>query len=545
MRREFAPGAKVFVAAHEGSGEQSAPDAVHKDASREGVLRMHQPAGEIEPGGWATRGRRERREHRGGRRGDWFARPEEVSLQQHMGGAGGRRLGQCRDHRLVIGRERGGEVDFFGIVEEGEQAVVLVKGEGVVLVRVALGTPHGESQPDGGGGVDPIDHGGDPELLGIDAPLFVREGLSMKARRRPLGECRVGQQVARQLFQRELIEGEVVVQGGDHPVAIPPGPGPGTIFFVSIAVGIAGLVEPVPGPALAKVGRCQQFFDVQFVGVGSGVGDQGGDPVGVGRQAGQIEGDTAGQRGEGGGLSGSELGRLQLGEDEPIDQVTGPRGLADLRRNRPEHRLEGPVAGGAGGGGGDRPGPPLRPLVDPGAEQGDLFHWQRISLGGHQDVGVESADVFHKETLGGLPGLERLARVSTPQGVSFTVEPEPGDLLLGPVTRQAMPGEQRADFAVKVDRARECRGKLPLLRRQPFNRAQHGDAEADHSDPAPQATWVCVAAERVGSEHAVRGCSWNARRVAARHLARGGETAGRQESVCGERHAKTPGKQRT
>jgi hypothetical protein len=86
---------------------------------------------------------------------------------------------------------------------------------------------------------------------------------------------------------------------------------------------------------------------------------------------------------------------------------------------------------------------------------------------------------------------------------------------------------------------------LPLLRGQPFNRAQHGDAEADHSDPAPQATCCRVATERVGSEHAVRGCSWKARRVAALHRARGEGTAGRQEPVCGEHHAKTPGKQRT
>ena len=79
-----------------------------------------------------------------------------------------------------------GATVFVDTVEEGKEAVVVFVSDGVEFVRMALGTSEGESEPDGAGGVDPVDDVVDAGLLGIATTLAVSHVIPMKAGRENL-----------------------------------------------------------------------------------------------------------------------------------------------------------------------------------------------------------------------------------------------------------------------------------------------------------------------------------------------------------------------
>ncbi len=159
-------------------------------------------------------------------------------------------------------------VGILRVVEKGEELVVIALGDGIEFVSVTLGATHGESQPDRPRGVDPVDHGLDPELFAVRAAFLVDEGVAVEGGGDPLRLGGVGKQIARELFDRELIEGEVVVEGLDDPVAERPHVTV-AVDGVSVGVGVAGLVEPVPAPALAVVRGRQQAVDESLDARGS------------------------------------------------------------------------------------------------------------------------------------------------------------------------------------------------------------------------------------------------------------------------------------
>ena len=87
----------------------------------------------------------------------------------------------------------------------------------------------------------------------------------MLQRLKPVAICwssvAVGQQVAGQLFDGELVERHVAVEGVDHPVAIRPDLAV-VVEVDAVGVGVAGGVEPVAAAVLAPVRRGQQLIDV-------------------------------------------------------------------------------------------------------------------------------------------------------------------------------------------------------------------------------------------------------------------------------------------
>ena len=107
-----------------------------------------------------------------------------------------------------------------------------------------------------------------------------------------LGGRGVRKHVARDLLDREPVEGHVRVEGVDHPVAVGPDRA-AVVLLVAVGVGVAREVEPVARPALAVVRRGEQAIDEPFVGVGTFVGQKRVDLRGRRRQAGQVERDAA------------------------------------------------------------------------------------------------------------------------------------------------------------------------------------------------------------------------------------------------------------
>ena len=75
-------------------------------------------------------------------------------------------------------------------------------------------------------------------------------------------------QVARHLPERELVPGEVLVEGLDHPVAPGPHRGPRSVGLETVAVGVAGEVHPVGGHPLAIPRAREQPVEEFLVGIG-------------------------------------------------------------------------------------------------------------------------------------------------------------------------------------------------------------------------------------------------------------------------------------
>ena len=176
-------------------------------------------------------------------------------------------------------------------------------GDGVIFVGVALGALERETENGFADAIDAIHHALHAELLVHDGAFLVDHTVAEEA-----GGCdgravsrvalRRGQEVAGELLDDKAVVGEVAIEGVDHPVA----PDPliaRKIFFVAVAVGVAGGVEPVAGPFLAVVGRGEEFVDaVAHGGVGrAGVRREKTIELGErGRQAGEVEVEPAAER---------------------------------------------------------------------------------------------------------------------------------------------------------------------------------------------------------------------------------------------------------
>ena len=93
------------------------------------------------------------------------------------------------------------------------------------------------------------------EVFFVDhAPFVGGDVAAIEARGDVLIERAIGQQVAGELLDRELVERHVAVEGVDDPIAI--GPDLAIVVEVdAVRVGVAGRVEPVAAAMLAPVRR--------------------------------------------------------------------------------------------------------------------------------------------------------------------------------------------------------------------------------------------------------------------------------------------------
>ena len=262
VRRQRPLGAEVVLGGDQPGAEVDAPDAVDEDPRGQRILRGDEPAGQVEAGRPVVEFGQRRQD---GRRplGDFDALAGEVAAEHDVRLAGHGPLRQdqrLRPRRLLPRRLRCGygvgrveeEVGVVLVVEEGQQPVVVALRDRVELVVVALAAADGQAEPDAAGGVDAIDDGLDAELFHIDAAFFVNEGVAVEAGGDALAPGGVRQQVAGQLLDRELVERQVGVQGGEYPVAVRPDR-PRRIDAEAVAVGVPGQVQPDAAPPLAVV----------------------------------------------------------------------------------------------------------------------------------------------------------------------------------------------------------------------------------------------------------------------------------------------------
>src|SRR5262249_38628382 len=157
-----------------------------------------------------------------------------------------------------------------------------------------------------------------------NAPFPVRQRIAVEAGGDLLFERGARNQIARELFDRELIEGEVSIEGIDHPVPVTPCVRTGRVLFVAIAVGITSEVEPVPAPALTEVGQVERAIDEPFPSVGARIRDERFDFFRTRRQTQEIETEPADERPSIGFGTRLDLLRFQTSENETIDGISHP-----------------------------------------------------------------------------------------------------------------------------------------------------------------------------------------------------------------------------
>ena len=149
---------------------------------------------------------------------------------------------------------------FVLVVEKSKQTIELLLLDRIKLVIVALGAADRESQPDGSRGCHAVEHAIHAKLLSIDATFLIDLSIAVESSRHLLADCGVGQQIARELLDRELIEAHVRVECFDDPIPILPDR-PRSVDRVPVAVGVPRLIKPPSAPSLAVMRAAEQAID--------------------------------------------------------------------------------------------------------------------------------------------------------------------------------------------------------------------------------------------------------------------------------------------
>ena len=308
---------------------------------------------------------------------------------------------------------------------------------------MALGACHGRSHPGGEGGIHPVHHRHVAELLVIGSALVVGLGISMKGRGDQLTLGRLGQQIARQLFDAELVEGQVVVEGPDDVIPIGPD-GPGAVVRIARGIRVAGEIQPHPRPVLTELRSGHQAVDVVSVGIRALVGKKGIQVLWGRGQSDQIEGNPPGERSPIGHGAQSKTFLRQPPFNEMIDRMNRLRNLL------PDEGLVGPVL------------VELRPLPDPLPEQGDLLLAQTLSpaLGRHEfGIPLFQGHPEKNFTLLGVSRDNRRVSVQIPGGAFEGIQAQTrfAVFLVGTVAGDAAVRQQGFDLGVEINRIREDR----------------------------------------------------------------------------------------
>ena len=135
---------------------------------------------------------------------------------------------------------------------------------------VALAAAHGRAQPGDGHGPHAVAGVLGQVLAGLCTSLARHHVQAVEAGRHELLGGRVGQQVAGELLDGELVERLVAVERVDHVIAVRED-ALALVAVVADRVGEPGQVQPGNGHPLAVMGRLEQPIDQALVGARIGV----------------------------------------------------------------------------------------------------------------------------------------------------------------------------------------------------------------------------------------------------------------------------------
>src|SRR5262249_39703801 len=127
-----------------------------------------------------------------------------------------------RSEFFRFSRQREIEIHFIRLIEKRIELVELFLRDWVELVVVATGAADRQSEPADADHLRPIDDLFDAILFQVGPPFAIAERVPQEAGGEELLLGWIRQEIARELFDRELIERQIAVEGIDHPLPVAP-----------------------------------------------------------------------------------------------------------------------------------------------------------------------------------------------------------------------------------------------------------------------------------------------------------------------------------
>src|SRR5262249_40260909 len=155
------------------------------------------------------------------------------------------------------------------------------------------------------------------------------QSITIEACRNFLIQGCVREQVASQLLDRELIEGQVPIQSLDDPLAVPPGVRARLVLLVAITVGVTRQVEPWTSPLLSVMIGAEQAIDDALIRLWRAIGQKGRNVLRCWWQSDQIKADSANQRCSICLTRRRKMFLLESLKNESVDWVSYPASVAD------------------------------------------------------------------------------------------------------------------------------------------------------------------------------------------------------------------------
>jgi len=142
-------------------------------------------------------------------------------------------------------------------------------------MSVALGAAYGQAKPHGARRGRSV-HGRFATIeFEVRTRFVILERIAVKAGGYFLLDRGPGQKISRELFNGELIERQILVDGVDHPVTIKISVRAKRVVEIPAAVRVAGEVEPISSPSFAEVRGSEERVDQAFISVRARIINEG------------------------------------------------------------------------------------------------------------------------------------------------------------------------------------------------------------------------------------------------------------------------------
>ena len=158
-------------------------------------------------------------------------------------------------HQRAVHAVAGAEMRH--VVEDGKQLVVLALADWAVLVIVALRTLQRQAKPRPPGGLEPVDNALDAKLLLARVVALGLHRVPVERTGHPLLRRCARQEIAGELINRKPVERHVLVERGNHPVAVWPDVAR-AVCRITGRVGKPREIKPVLRLALPEMRRGEQ-----------------------------------------------------------------------------------------------------------------------------------------------------------------------------------------------------------------------------------------------------------------------------------------------
>ena len=255
------------------------------------------------------------------------------------------RRGERSENPLIVGphvSDADGDSIRLNVPEEGGELVIVLLRNRIEHMVVAAGTAQRQPQKQRAGRahhfVDFVPGG---RLLVVG--LVVENAEAVKTGGDDRLVRRIGQFVAGKLFEHEAVVRLVVIEGGNHVIAIAPRFGLFRVALIAVGLRKSRHVEPMSPPPFAVLLAGKQLVDKPLIRLRRVIGCEAVNFLGRRGQSDEIEKHAADERpGIGRRIRRQSL-FFEAGEHKSIDRIGDPIGTADLRDRGMAHRLESPI----------------------------------------------------------------------------------------------------------------------------------------------------------------------------------------------------------